>query len=101
MVSSGKAKPTKFTVSASVSGEGGDVSPSSMEVDEGGSITFQVTPNSGYTVSSVTDTSGNSYSVSPSGGSFTVSNVKNSIAVTVVFAKQSTPDPTPTPNPTN
>ena len=101
VVSSGKAKPTKFTVSASVSGEGGYVSPSSMEVDEGGSITFQVTPNSGYTVSSVTDTNGNSYSVSPSGGSFTVSNVKNSIAVTVVFAKQSTPDPTPTPNPTN
>ena len=101
VVSNGKAKPTKFTVSASVSGEGGYVSPSSMEVDEGGSITFQVTPNSGYTVSSVTDTNGNSYSVSPSGGSFTVSNVKNSIAVTVVFAKQSTPDPTPTPNPTN
>ena len=47
VVSSGKAKPTKFTVSASVSGEGGYVSPSSMEVDEGGSITFQVTPNSG------------------------------------------------------
>ncbi len=101
VVSNGKAKPTKFTVSASVSGEGGYVSPSSMEVDEGGSITFQVTPNSGYTVSSVTDTNGNSYSVSPSGGSFTVSNVKNSIAVTVVFAKQSTPDPTPTPDPTN
>ena len=101
VVSSGKAKPTKFPVSAAVSGEGGYVSPSSMEVDEGGSITFQVTPNSGYTVSSVTDTNGNSYSVSPSGGSFTVSNVKNSIAVTVVFAKQSTPDPTPTPNPTN
>lgn len=35
MVSSGKAKPTKFTVSASVSGEGGYVSPSSMEVDRG------------------------------------------------------------------
>ena len=52
-------------------------------------------------MSSVTDTNGNSYSVSPSGGSFTVSNVKNSIAVTVVFAKQSTPDPTPTPDPTN
>ena len=101
VVSSGKAKPDSYTVKASVSGEGGYVSPSSMEVEEGGSITFQVTPNSGYTVSSVTDTNGNSYSVSPSGGSFTVSNVKNSIAVTVVFAKQSTPDPTPTPDPTN
>lgn len=101
VVSSGKAKPDSYTVKASVSGEGGYVSPSSMEVEEGGSITFQVTPNSGYTVSSVTDTNGNSYSVSPSGGSFTVSNVKNSIAVTVVFAKQSTPNPTPTPDPTN
>lgn len=99
VVSTGKEKPSTYSVTASVSGEGGYVSPSSMDVDEGGSVTFQVTPNSGYTVSSVTDTNGNTYNVSASGGSFTVSNVKNNIAVTVVF-KQSTPDPSPTPTPT-
>lgn len=100
VVSTGKDKPSSFTVTASVSGEGGYVSPTSMDVDEGGSVTFTVTPTSGYTVSSVTDTNGNTYTVSPSGGSFTVSNVKNSIAVTVVF-KQSTPTPTPDSGTTN
>ena len=97
VVSTGKDKPSSFTVTASVSGEGGYVSPTSMNVDEGGSVTFTVTPTSGYTVSSVTDTNGNTYTVAASGGNFTVSNVKNSIAVTVVF-KQSTPTPTPTPS---
>ncbi len=100
VVSTGKDKPSSFTVTASVSGEGGYVSPTTMEVDEGGSVTFTVTPTNGYTVSSVTDTNGNTYTVSPSGGSFTVSNVKNSIAVTVVF-KQSTPTPTPDSGTTN
>lgn len=92
VVSTGKQKPSSFTVTASVQGEGGYVSPATMAVDEGGSVTFTVTPNSGYTVASVTDTNGNSYNVASAGGTFTISNVKNSIAVTVTF-KQTTPNP--------
>ena len=101
VVSTGKQKPSSFTVTASVQGEGGYVSPATMAVDEGGSVTFTVTPNSGYTVASVTDTNGNSYNVASTGGTFTISNVKNSIAVTVTF-KQTTPNPpTPGGNTTN
>lgn len=101
VVSTGKQKPSSFTVTASVQGEGGYVSPATMAVDEGGSVTFTVTPNSGYTVASVTDTNGNSYNVASAGGTFTISNVKNSIAVTVTF-KQTTPNPpTPGGNTTN
>lgn len=101
VVSTGKQKPSSFTVTASVQGEGGYVSPATMAVDEGGSVTFTVTPNSGYTVASVTDTNGNSYNVASTGGTFTINNVKNSIAVTVTF-KQTTPNPpTPGGNTTN
>ncbi|MEG0016678.1 MAG: Stk1 family PASTA domain-containing Ser/Thr kinase [Gordonibacter sp.] len=98
VVSTGKQKPSTFTVTASAQGEGGYVSPSSMDVEEGGSVTFTVTPNSGYLVASVTDTNGKSYEVTPAGGTFTISGVKNSIAVTVTF-KQTPPTPTPTPAP--
>lgn len=83
VISQGKETST-FTVSASAN-SGGQVSPSSMEVDGGGSITFTVTPNSGFEVLSVSDTNGNSYKVAASGGTFTVSDIKNSIAVTVTF----------------
>lgn len=92
VVSTGKQKPSSFTVTASVQGEGGYVSPATMAVDEGGSVTFTVTPNSGYTVASVTDTNGKTYNVPTAGGTFTISDVKNSIAVTVTF-KQTTPNP--------
>ncbi len=85
VVSTGKAQQSTYTVSASVNGGGGQVSPGSMTVNEGESITFTVTPNSGCTVASVTDTNGKSYQVPASGGTFTVSNVKNNIAVTVTF----------------
>lgn len=86
-VSNGKEPTSSYTVSASVAGSGGYVSPSSMTVDKGESVTFTVTAESGYTVASVSDTNGKSYSVSGSGGSFTVSNIGNNIAVTVTFAQ--------------
>ena len=63
VVSTGKAQQSTYTVSASVNGGGGQVSPGSMTVNEGESITFTVTPNSGCTVASVTDTNGKSYQV--------------------------------------
>ena len=88
-VSNGAKPATSYTVSASVSGSGGYVSPSSMNVDKGGSVTFTVTPESGYAVSAITDTNGKSYSVGASGGTFTVSSVSNNLAITVTF-KQST-----------
>ena len=93
-VSTGKPAPSKYTVSAAVSGGNGSVSPGSMDVDSGGSITFTVTPNSGYEVASITDTNGNSYTASAN-GTFTVKNVTGNVTVTVTF--KATPTPTPDP----
>ena len=78
-----------YSVSTSYTSSEGYVSPDSTEVEAGGSVTFTVTPNSGYTVSSVTDSMGTSYTVAPSGGSFTISNVTRNIAVKIVFAQTS------------
>ena len=92
-VSTGKPAPSSYTVSASVSGDGGSVSPGSMNVESGKSVTFTVTPNSGYEVASITDTNGKSYSVS-SNGTFTVDNVTGDVAVTVTF-RSTAPVPAP------
>ncbi len=93
-VSNGKQPASSFTVSASTIGDGGYVSPSSMTVDKGSSVTFTVSVNTGYTVSSVTDTNGKTYSVSASGGTFTVSNVTSDVAVTVTFKQETTSNQT-------
>ncbi len=98
-VSTGKPEAQTFTVAANVNGGGGQVTPGSMTVKEGESITFTVTPNSGSEVVSVTDTNGQSYSVSKSGGTFTVANIVNNITVTVTFQETPSPTPTPTPDP--
>ena len=87
-VSNGKQPASSFTVSASTIGEGGYVSPGYMTVDKGGSVTFTVSVNTGYTVSAVTDTTGKTYSVNTSGGTFTVSNVTGDVAVTVTFKQE-------------
>lgn len=92
-VSTGKPAPSSYSVSASTSGNGGSVSPGSMNVDSGKSVTFTVSINDGYEVSSITDTNGKSYSLS-SNNTFTVENVTNDIAVTVTFKAKAAP-PTP------
>ncbi len=96
-VSNGKQPASSFTVSASTIGEGGYVSPGYMTVDKGGSVTFTVSVNTGYTVSAVTDTTGRTYSVNTSGGTFTVSNVTGDVAVTVTFKQQESNQTTVTP----
>jgi fibronectin type 3 domain-containing protein len=46
--------PTVYTITASVSGSGGSISPSgSVQVNSGGSQTFTITPANGYRVSDV------------------------------------------------
>lgn len=92
-VSQGKQPASSYTVSASTIGTGGYVSPGYITVEKGGSVTFTVSVDSGYTVSSITDTNGNTYAVGPEGGTFTVSNVSSDVAVTVAF-KQTPTTPT-------
>ena len=70
---------------------GGYVSPEGTQVPDGDSVTFSIVPNSGYHISSVTDSNGNSYGAS---SSVTISNVKGDLSLSVAFEK----DPTPTPS---
>jgi serine/threonine protein kinase len=65
-------------------GSGGYVSPTSQKVSNGGSVTFSVGTYPGWSVSSITDSNGRSYSIS--GGSFTVSNVTSDLSITVEFS---------------
>ena len=70
---------------------GGYVTPESTQVPEGDSVTFSIAANSGYHISSVVDSNGNSYGAS---SSVTISNVKGDLSLSVAFDK----DPTPTPS---
>ena len=66
----------------------GEVSPGAMDVREGGSVTFYITPYDGYVISSVSDSNGNSYGAS---SSVTISNVQNDVSLSVVFEAKSEP----------
>lgn len=89
-VSQGEQPASSYTVSASTIGTGGYVSPGYITVERGGSVTFTVSVDSGYTVSSITDTNGRTYSVGAEGGTFTVNNVSSDVAVTVSFKQTPT-----------
>ena len=71
---------------------GGYVTPESTQVPEGDSVTFSIAANSGYHISSVVDSNGNSYGAS---SSVTISNVKGDLSLSVAFDKDPTPTPTP------
>lgn len=88
VVSTGSAV---YSASAYVSGvAGGYVSPEYTTVQEGGSVSFYITTNAGYVISSVVDSNGVSYGTS---SSVTISNVKGDVSLAVTFAEAS---PTPT-----
>ena len=75
--------PSYYDVSASA-GTGGSVSPEYVAVEEGGSVSFTITPKDGYRVSSVTDSNGNSYG---STTAVTISNIMGSVSLSVSFEK--------------
>ncbi len=85
-----------FTITSS-SSAGGSISPSgTVTADEGDSVTFTITPNSGYRLSSlIIDGS----SVSYSGRTYTFSKVSENHTISAVFAVKPTPTP-PTPTKT-
>ena len=71
----------------------GSVSPEYTSVMSGGSVTFYISPNSGYVVSGVYDSNGNSYGAATS---VTLSNVLGDVSLSVEFAEDpSKPEPTP------
>ena len=83
-----------YTASAYVNNSSaGEVSPGSTNVQQGGSVTFFITPYSGYQISSVSDSNGNSYGVTDS---VLISNVQGDVSLSVVF--EAIPEPEPTPS---
>ena len=71
---------------------GGYVSPEGTQVPEGDSVTFSISANSGYHISNVVDSNGNSYGAA---SVVTISNVKGDLSVSVTFEKNAAPTPTP------
>jgi N-acetylneuraminic acid mutarotase len=70
-----------YTVSATATA-GGTISPSTAQVNSGGTATFTVTPSSGYVVNTVSGCGG---SLSSSGGSFTTGAITADCPVTAQF----------------
>lgn len=76
-----------YTVTAKVSGTGGNVSVSPDEVEHGGSVTVTVTPEEGYTVDSVQTADGTLLTPNAD-GTYTLDNVTEDQTITVTFQKQ-------------
>ena len=80
---SGGSTPTSFTVSASA-GTGGSISPASRSVQSGQTTTFTVTPDTGYSIASVTGCNG-----SLSGNTYTTGAVTSACSVQASFSLNS------------
>ena len=90
VVSTGKKSQT-YSVGVNSNG-GGTVTSNVSSVEEGGSATITITPNAGYEVAKVSGLD----DVGKSGGTFTLSNIKSNVNITVTF-QAITPDPTEDP----
>lgn len=78
-----KDEPQLYTVSAS-SGSGGGISPASRSVQSGQTTTFTVTPDTGYSITSVTGCNG-----SLSGNTYTTGTVTSACSVQASFSLNS------------
>lgn len=83
---SGPVEPEEYTVTASVDGGNGTITPESAEVEAGGNVDFTITPNEGYEISDVT-VNGTSVigDVDKENGTYTLSNINENTAVVVTF----------------
>ncbi|RNL38607.1 Stk1 family PASTA domain-containing Ser/Thr kinase [Paraeggerthella hongkongensis] len=80
--------PEKKSYSVALNSNGGGTVTSDVtSVEEGGQVTIKITPDAGYEVASVRGIDG----VPASGGTFTLTNVKSNINVTVAFQKSAAP----------
>ena len=64
--------------------EGGSVSPESVSVEPGGSVSFSITANDGYRIANVSDSNGNSYGAT---NAVTLTDVEGDISLSVSFEK--------------
>ncbi|MEG0322917.1 MAG: Stk1 family PASTA domain-containing Ser/Thr kinase [Raoultibacter sp.] len=84
-------KPTNYySITASVTGSGGSISPSgSVELKEGDSQSYSISPYDGYEIKSVTVDGVEQGPIT----SYSFSNVTGNHTITVVFAQKATPTP--------
>lgn len=82
VVSTGPEQKATYSIGVNYT-SGGVVSATATSVEEGGSFQVTITPNSGYEVKSVSGLSG--VQVPASGGTFTVSDVHESVKIYVDF----------------
>ncbi len=80
-----------YTLTASVAGTGGSVTPTEIEVIEGDSAIFTVTTDAGYGVNTVTDSVAGV--VTLTGNTYTVTNVTADRSITVTFTANTDPVP--------
>ena len=66
--------------------EGGSVSPESVSVEPGGSVSFSISANDGYHIANVSDSNGNSYGAT---NSVTLTDIDGDVSLAVEFAKDS------------
>ncbi|NPV60964.1 MAG: IPT/TIG domain-containing protein, partial [Actinobacteria bacterium] len=85
-----------FTVTASVSGKGGKVSPPTQKVVQGGTASIDLIPDSGYHAETITDNGEAKQVADP----YVIENVQADHAVVVTFAPDEPPPPPPPPPPT-
>lgn len=79
-------------------GNGGTTDPNgSVQVEDWGSLTINITPNEGYEIASVSVDGEDQGSIE----SYTLSYIKDDHTVIVTFIKKPEPTPTPTPEPTD
>jgi hypothetical protein len=76
--------------------DNGQISPGTINVNYGGSQSFTITPDTGYSITSLTIDS----STVAIASEYTFSNVQASHTITATFAPTSTPTPTPSPTAT-
>jgi len=80
--------PTSYTVTPSVNGSGGSISPATaVAVPAGGGTSFSLAPNSGYTIASVGGTCGGTLS----GNTYTTSAISGNCTVVATFAPSAPP----------
>ncbi|MCL5674864.1 MAG: hypothetical protein M1501_03870 [Candidatus Omnitrophica bacterium] len=75
-----------YTVTASVNGGNGTVSPATQNVTAGNSASITITPNTGYGISSITDNGTSEPITNSSGETYTINNVTANHTVVVAFA---------------
>lgn len=91
------APPAETHAITVTAGAGGSISPSgTVAVEDGGSVSFTITPNSGYEISQVL-VDGESVSI---GSSYSFNNVTKDHTIYAVFQASATPTPPPTATPT-